>query len=97
MKSTFITIAISLLIGGCSTTGSNRGIQPTCDPRIGMREEVFLECACIRPLLNPDGGVVLRHTSESAYGVRKMYACARHGDNINAFFMNGILESMSTR
>lgn len=97
MKLLFIILVSTYFIGGCATTAKNRTIAPTCEPYIGMSETVFVGCACIRPLLNPDGGVKLIHTLQSAYGVTKIYACSRYGGNINASFKDGILQYISSR
>lgn len=90
MKYLFV-ILVSAFIGGCATSPNSRGIDPTCNPRIGMSESTFFKCACIRPLLYPDGGISLISTSESRFGIVKIYSCSRFDGDITAYFNNGIL------
>lgn len=96
MRLVFVAVACALL-AGCATTNSDRTIAPTCEPAIGMAESKFLECACIRPLLNPDGGIRQIGKTQTARGISTTYACARYGKNINAYFHNGSLDMISDR
>ena len=97
MKPVLFVFVISLLIAGCATTNNDRGIAPTCEPTIGMSEAQFLKCACIRPLLNPDGGVKLISSSQTRLGTTKLYACSRYGKDIQAVFSNGVLQTILSR
>lgn len=96
MRLVIVTLVFAVL-AGCATTNSNRTIAPTCEPVIGMAESKFVECACIRPLLNPDGGIKQISKIQTAQSISTIYACARYGKSINASFRNGLLDMISDR
>lgn len=91
-------IVVVALSGGCATSNNTRTGAPTCSPYIGMDESTFVDCACLRPAFNPEGGIRLDSTHETAYGVTKRYRCAksaRDGDVLNIGIRNGKIESIS--
>jgi len=93
MKNILFISIVTILISSCANF--DKAFTPACDPYIGMHEVEFLDCACKKPLLNPDGGTKLIFEMETAQGISKAYYCSRPGKNITANFTNGRLTTIS--
>lgn len=73
-----VTLAVAAATG-CASTGNPRRGEPTCSAQVGMSETQFLECACFRPYVKPEGGVALVTSVDSNLGTLKAYRCSVAG------------------